>query len=109
MVSQSLPEARADFLSSIDRERLEEICVRRRIRRIALFGSALRSDFGPDSDIDLLVDFEPDAIIGLDIVDTEAELSALFGGRRIDLVREKYLNKRLRPEVLRSARDLRAA
>ena len=87
----------------IDRERLASFCRRHRIRKLAFFGSVLRDDFHPDSDVDVLVDFEPGHAPGFRIVDIEEELSQLLGGRRVDLVSEKYLNARLRRRVLASA------
>ena len=68
-----------------------------------LFGSVLTDDFRPDSDVDVLVDFEPGQVIGFRIFDIEDELSQILGGHRIDLVREKYLNRRLRNRVLAGA------
>lgn len=87
----------------IDRERLAEVCRRHHIRKLALFGSVLREEFRPDSDVDVLVDFEPGRVIGFRIFDIEAELSRVFGGHRVDFVREKYLNRRLRDRVLATA------
>jgi predicted nucleotidyltransferase len=87
----------------IDRERIAELCRRHHIRKLALFGSVLSDDFRPESDVDVLVDFEPGQVIGFRIFDIEDELSQLFGGHRVDLVREKYLNRRLRDRVLASA------
>ncbi len=70
----------------LHKEQIASFCRERHIRRLAIFGSALRSDFRPDSDIDLLVEFEPDHIPGLfGIARMERELSALFGGRKVDL------------------------
>ncbi|MBI2536020.1 MAG: nucleotidyltransferase domain-containing protein [Gemmatimonadetes bacterium] len=86
-----------------DRAKLAELCRRHRIRRLSLFGSVLRDDFGPDSDVDVLVEFEPGHTPGLAIVDVEDELSALFGGRRVDLVTEKSLHRLIRRQVLSSA------
>jgi predicted nucleotidyltransferase len=83
--------------------RLADFCRRHHIRKLSLFGSALRDDFGPDSDVDVLVRFEPGHVVGLDIVDIEEELSQLFGGRKIDLVNEKYLNRRLRARIMAEA------
>ena len=88
---------------SIDRERLTAFCRRHHIRKLAFFGSVLRDDFRPDSDVDVLVEFDPDFAVGFRIVDIEEELSQLLGGRQIDLVSEKYLNPRLRGRVLSSA------
>jgi hypothetical protein len=64
---------------------IEDFCRRHRIRRLALFGSALREDFGPDSDVDVLVEFEPEQVVRLDtLLAAEAELSAILG-RPVDL------------------------
>ena len=83
--------------------RIAEFCREHRIRRLSVFGSVLTNDFRPDSDIDLLVEFQPDSTPGWEIVDLEEQLSALFGGRRVDVVNPKYLNHRLRERILRSA------
>ena len=88
---------------AIDRARIADFCRRHHIRRLALFGSVLTDDFRPDSDVDVLVDFEPDQVVGFRIFDIEDELSQLLAGHRVDLVREKYLNRRLRHRVLASA------
>jgi predicted nucleotidyltransferase len=88
---------------SIDRERLVAFCRRHHIRKLALYGSVLRDDFRPDSDVDVLVDFDPGYAVGFGILDIEEELSELLGGHRVDLVREKYLNPRLRERVLANA------
>ena len=87
----------------IDRERLAAFCRRRHIRKLSLFGSILRDDFRPNSDVDVLVEFDPGCTPGLGILDVEEELGQLLGGRRVDLVSEKYLNPRLRRRVLASA------
>jgi len=73
------------------------------LRKLAFFGSVLREDFGPDSDVDVLIEFEPGQAVGLRIIEMEDELSALLGGHKVDLVSEKYLNKRIRGRVLASA------
>lgn len=98
--------ARAEIFSRLDydRARLAELCRRHRIRRLALFGSVLRDDFGPGSDVDVLVEFEPGHTPGLGIADVEDDLSALFGGRRVDLVTEKSLHPLIRERVRASAR-----
>lgn len=87
----------------VQRERLAEFCRRNHIRRLALFGSVLRADFNPESDIDVLVEFEPGHVPGLRFIRMQDELSEIFGGRRVDLVTPKFLNHRIRDEVLRSA------
>jgi predicted nucleotidyltransferase len=87
----------------VPREALAELCRRHHIRRLALFGSVLRDDFGPGSDVDVLIEFDPAYPVGFRIFDVEADLSQLFGGRRVDLVNPKYLNRHLRDRVLRDA------
>lgn len=76
----------------------------RGIRRPAVFGSALRPDFRPDSDLDLLVEFEPDRIPGLlGIARLERELSAILGGRKVDLRTPQDLSRYFRQRVLDEA------
>ena len=87
----------------VSEDKIAAFCRRRRIHKLSLCGSVLRDDFGPDSDIDVLVDFEPGHVVGFEIIDIEEELSRLFGGRKVDVVQEKYLNWRLRGRVLASA------
>ncbi len=84
-------------------EAIAEFCRRHHIRKLSLFGSVLRDDFGPDSDVDVLVEFEPGRVVGFDILDMEEELSRLLGGRKVDIVNEKYLNRWLRHRVLAAA------
>lgn len=88
---------------SVDNNSLAEFCRHHGIRKLSFFGSVLREDFGPDSDVDVLVEFEAGKVIGFDILDMEEELSRLLGGRKVHLVNEKYLNHRLRPVILREA------
>ncbi|MBM4329420.1 MAG: nucleotidyltransferase [Deltaproteobacteria bacterium] len=92
----------------VPKEKLAEFCHSRHIRWIACFGSAVRDDFGPDSDVDDLVEFEPDHTPGWEIVDIEEDLSALLGGRKVDLINPKYLNRRLKDRVLAEAEVLYA-
>ena len=71
---------------SIPRDQLTAFCQAHGIKRLAIFGSALRDDFGPESDVDVLVEFEPDRVPGLfGIAGMEIELSDVFG-RDVDLV-----------------------
>ena len=86
----------------VDRQQIAEFCRRHHIRKLSLFGSVLRDDFRPDSDIDVLVTFEPGQVVGLRVVDIEDELARLLG-RRVDLVSEKYLNHRIRDRILTAA------
>lgn len=88
----------------IDRDRIAAFCKQNRVRKLALFGSVLRSDFRADSDIDVLVEFEPGHGPGfLRLFEIEEELSKLFGGRKIDMVTEKFLNRQIRDKVLAQA------
>jgi predicted nucleotidyltransferase len=87
----------------IDREKIAAFCRRNHIRRLAVFGSVLRDDFGPDSDVDVLVEFETGHVPGLAFIRLEQELSGLMGGRRVDLVTPKFLNERIRDRVLSAA------
>lgn len=88
----------------VPKQRLAEFCRANGIKRLALFGSALREDFGPESDIDLLVEFHPDRIPGfLGLAGMEIELSVLFEGRKVDLRTPAELSPRFRQEVLDTA------
>ena len=86
----------------IPHDQLAEFCRRNQIRRLALFGSILRDDFGPGSDIDVLVEFEPEARIGLSFFRMERELSEMLG-RNVDLNTQGFLGKAFRDEVLAEA------
>jgi len=88
----------------LHKEQIASFCRERHIRRLAIFGSALRSDFRPNSDIDLLVEFEPDHIPGLfGIARMERDLSALCGGRKVDLRTPEDLSRYFRQQVLEEA------
>ena len=88
----------------VPKQRLAEFCRANGIKRLALFGSALREDFGPESDIDLLVEFHADRIPGfLGLAGMEIELSKLFEGRKVDLRTPAELSPRFRQEVLDTA------
>jgi len=77
----------------LDREKIGEFCQRWQITELALFGSVLRDDFRPDSDVDVLVTFDPDAQWSLfDHVDMEEELSVLVG-RKVDLVSRRAIEQ----------------
>ena len=82
---------------------IAEFCRRHHIRRLSLFGSILRDDFRPDSDVDVLVEFEADHVPGFfGLFDLQEELSALFG-RRVDLRTPEDLSRYFRDEVLARA------
>jgi len=88
----------------LQREPIADFCRRRHIRRLAIFGSALRSDFNQSSDIDILVEFEPEHSPGLfGMARMERELSALLGGRKVDLRTPEDLSRYFRQEVLNEA------
>jgi hypothetical protein len=89
----------------IDRERIAEFCRRNHIRKLSLFGSVLREDFRPESDVDVLVEFEPGKTPGLAFVSIEAELSRLLG-RRVDLHTPNSLSRHIRAEVLAAAESI---
>lgn len=82
---------------------IRTFCQRHHIKQMALFGSVLRTDFSPASDIDVLVEFEPDHVPGLALIRMQDELSALFGGRPVDLVTPRFLHPRIRAQVLAEA------
>jgi len=85
---------------------IQELCRRYHVAELSLFGSAVRDDFRPDSDIDLLVTFHPEAKIGLvAFVGLQQELSDLLH-RPVDLVSKRGLKPAIRDEVLTSARVL---
>lgn len=83
-------------------DQIGEICRRYRVSRLALFGSVLRDDFRPDSDVDLLVEFLPDTRTGLKFFALQDELSVAIG-RTVDLNTPGCFGPLLRPEVLTSA------
>ena len=86
----------------IPTERIAEFCRQNRILRLALFGSVLRDDFRSDSDVDVLVEFEPDARVGLRFFELEQELTEILG-RKVDLSTPGFLSRYFRDEVLAEA------
>jgi predicted nucleotidyltransferase len=87
-----------------DSEALEALCRYYHIRKLSLFGSALKGSARPDSDIDLLVEFEPGAKPGLlTMAEIEIELSPLLGGRKADLRTAQDLRRYFRDDVVRTA------
>ncbi len=91
-------------LSKIDvpTDEIAALCRRHHIKKLAFFGSVLRKDFGPESDVDVLVEFEPGQTPGLGFIGIQDGLSELLG-RQVDLVTFKALNRRIRDRVLSSA------
>ncbi|MEO7271340.1 MAG: nucleotidyltransferase family protein [Vicinamibacterales bacterium] len=94
---------------TVDADAIAALCRRHHIKRLALFGSVLRQDFRPDSEIDMLVAFQPGYVPGLEFVSIQGELSVLLGDRRVDLVTPKTLNRRIRDKVLEQAQPLYVA
>lgn len=92
----------------INKNEIERFCHRHRIRRLALFGSVLRDDFGPDSDVDVLVEFEDGHVPGLAFFAMESELTRILG-RKVDLNTPQFLSRYFRDEVLAEAEDQYAA
>jgi predicted nucleotidyltransferase len=87
---------------AVDDEKLADFCTRHHVRRLALFGSALREDFSPDSDLDVLIEFEPGHIPGLAFFAMETELSEILG-RKVDLNTPGFLSPYFRDEVMAEA------
>ncbi len=90
-----------------DLSKLVEFCRRNYINRLALFGSAIRDDFRPDSDVDVLVEFEPGHVPGLAFFALQDELAAMFG-RVVDLHTPKSVSRYFREQVLKEAKLLYA-
>lgn len=85
--------------------KIAEFCRRHHIRRLAFFGSVLREDFGPESDVDVLVEFESGHVPGLQFIAMEAELSDILG-RKVDLNTPGFLSRHLRDDILAEAEAL---
>jgi len=86
----------------IPRDKIAEFCRRNHIRWLSLFGSALRDDFGPESDVDVLVEFEPGTRVGLRFFKMEQELSEIIGSK-VELHTPGFLSKDFRDEVMAEA------
>ena len=90
----------------INPDALATVCRRHRIRKLSLFGSRLKGTARPDSDVDLLVEFQPDARpTYFDLAEIEIELAALMGGQKVDLRTPAELSRYFRDEVLREAEE----
>lgn len=102
-----MPKTHSPALS-IPQAELESFCRRNHVRRLALFGSALRDDFRPDSDVDVLVEFEAGQTPGLAFFGMQEQLATLLG-RKVDLNTPQCLSKYFRDQVLTEAEVLYAA
>ena len=89
-------------LISVPKEKIVEFCRRHHIKKLAIFGSALRADFRDDSDIDILVEFEPEHIPGLAFFAMQEELSQILS-RNVDLNTPECLSRYFRDKVLQEA------
>ena len=92
----------------VPRQRVAEFCRHHHIRRLALFGSVLGPAFGPESDVDVLVEFEPGHVPGFAFFGIQDELSELIG-RKVDLHTRGFLSRYFRDEVEAQAEVLYAA
>jgi len=89
---------------SIPHAAIRDFCRAHAVRELALFGSAVREDFGADSDIDVLIDLAPGARVGLvGLQKMRDELSRIFG-RQVDLLTRSGLNRHIQGEILRQAK-----
>jgi hypothetical protein len=86
----------------IDREKISDFCRRHHIRKLALFGSVLREDFNPESDVDVLVEFEQGHIPGLAFFSMERELSEILN-HKVDLNTPQFLSPYFRDQILAEA------
>jgi hypothetical protein len=86
----------------VPKHEIARFCQRHHIQRLALFGSVLRSDFRPDSDVDVLVQFEPGKAPGWEFFDLQDELTSILG-RRVDLNTPGFLSRYFRDQVLAEA------
>jgi hypothetical protein len=89
---------------SVDQHLIADFCRRHHIRRLALFGSVLRDDFQPESDVDVLVQFEPGHVPGFAFFELQEELGAILG-RTVDLHTPGSLSRYFRDAVLAEAQD----
>ena len=92
----------------IKKEAIERFCRKHTVRKLAVFGSALREDFGPQSDVDVLIELAPEARVGLiEFQRMKDELAKIFS-RPVDLMTRNGLNKNIRQEVLSTAETIHA-
>jgi uncharacterized protein len=93
-----------DLPVKIPRRKIAGFCRRHHIRKLSLFGSVLRQDFSPDSDVDVLVEFLPGHTPGyFSLFDMETEFSTLLGGRKADFRTSQDLSRYFRDQVIREA------
>jgi predicted nucleotidyltransferase len=95
--------------TQVDTLSLAEVCRRYGVKELSLFGSAVRGETRPESDIDIMVEFEPGVRIGLIKFESLVEELELLARRRVDLVTKRGLKPWIRPHVLKDARVIYAA
>ncbi|MBL0157373.1 MAG: nucleotidyltransferase family protein [Bryobacterales bacterium] len=93
----------------VESDKLAEICRQYGVSELSLFGSAVRGEMRPDSDIDVLVEFKPSVRIGLFRFESLSEDLGVLVGRKVDLVTKRGLKPWIRPQVLQEARVVYAA
>jgi len=94
---------KTERINNITRKQIIDFCKKNQIKKLAFYGSVLRNDFRPDSDIDILVEFEPEQPIGLmEVAGMEIELSEMIG-RKVDLRTPEDLSKYFRDKVIAEA------
>lgn len=91
----------------VSREKIEAFCRKWKVREFSLFGSVLRDDFRPDSDVDVLLSFEPGSGMTFDnFLDIRDELSAMFGGREVDVIEKRLLRNPYRRHEILTTREV---
>jgi hypothetical protein len=95
--------------TQVDGPTLAEVCRRYGVKELSLFGSAVRGETRPESDIDIMVEFEPGVRVGVIKFESLVEELELLAGRRVDLVTKGGLKPWIRPHVLKDARVIYAA
>jgi predicted nucleotidyltransferase len=97
--------ASQEFLTKVGASEMRAFCARHHIVKLAIFGSAARGEEGPDSDLDILVEFAPGKTPGFAYFAIEEELTHMFG-QKVDMNTPGFLNRRFRAEVVREAKVL---
>lgn len=93
---------------SIPQAELQAFCRAHAVRELAIFGSAVRGDFGADSDVDVLIDLAPEARVGLIALQRMRDELARIFGRPVDLLTKNGINRHIRDAILREAQILHA-
>jgi uncharacterized protein len=92
----------------VDRDKIADFCLRHHIRRLSFFGSVLRDDFTPESDVDVLVEFEPGKTPGWAFFEMQDELSEILG-QKVDFNTPGFLSKYFRDDVMKEAESVYVA